>query len=148
MVIDKARELNGDLDRPRLAAIMLGAVCHDLGKPATTAEIDGRIKSPNHEAMGVARGRAKVRFGGKTGRELELEAGDVAILPAGTGHQCLKASRDFMVVGAYPPDGEYDLCRARKAARKNALDTIPQVPLPKKDPAFGTKGPLKRLWRG
>ena len=54
MVIDKARELNGDLDRPRLAAIMLGAVCHDLGKPATTAEIDGRIKSPNHEAMGVA----------------------------------------------------------------------------------------------
>ena len=53
MVIDKARELNGDLDRPRLAAIMLGAVCHDLGKPATTAMIDGRVKSPNHEAMGV-----------------------------------------------------------------------------------------------
>jgi tRNA nucleotidyltransferase (CCA-adding enzyme) len=53
MVIDKARELNGDLDRPRLAAIMLGAVCHDLGKPATTAVIDGRVKSPNHEAMGV-----------------------------------------------------------------------------------------------
>jgi tRNA nucleotidyltransferase (CCA-adding enzyme) len=53
MVIDKARELNGDLDRPRLATVMLGAVCHDLGKPMTTAEIDGRIKSPNHEAMGV-----------------------------------------------------------------------------------------------
>jgi tRNA nucleotidyltransferase (CCA-adding enzyme) len=53
MVIDKARELNGDLDRPRLTAIMLGAVCHDLGKPATTAMIDGRVKSPNHEAMGV-----------------------------------------------------------------------------------------------
>jgi len=53
MVIDKARELNSDLDRPRLATVMLGAVCHDLGKPMTTAEIDGRIKSPNHEAMGV-----------------------------------------------------------------------------------------------
>ena len=53
MVIDKARELNADLDRPRLAAVMLGAICHDLGKPATTATIDGRIKSPNHEAMGV-----------------------------------------------------------------------------------------------
>jgi tRNA nucleotidyltransferase (CCA-adding enzyme) len=53
MVIDQARRLNGDLDRPRLAAIMLGAVCHDLGKPPTTAVIDGRIKSPNHEAMGV-----------------------------------------------------------------------------------------------
>ena len=53
MVIDKARELNGDLDRPRLATIMLGAVCHDLGKPATTAVIDGRVRSPSHEAMGA-----------------------------------------------------------------------------------------------
>lgn len=53
MVIDKARQLNGDLDRPRLATVMLGAVCHDLGKPPTTAMIDGRIKSPNHEAMGI-----------------------------------------------------------------------------------------------
>ena len=53
MVIDKARELSGDLDRPRLATIMLGAVCHDIGKPSTTTVSDGRIKSPNHEAMGV-----------------------------------------------------------------------------------------------
>jgi tRNA nucleotidyltransferase (CCA-adding enzyme) len=53
MVIDQARTMNGDLDRPRLAAIMLGAICHDLGKPATTATIDGRLRSPNHEAMGV-----------------------------------------------------------------------------------------------
>ena len=45
MVIDKARQLNGDLDRPRLTTVMLGAVCHDLGKPATTAVIDGRIRS-------------------------------------------------------------------------------------------------------
>jgi tRNA nucleotidyltransferase (CCA-adding enzyme) len=53
MVIDEARRRNGDLDRPRLAAVMLGAVCHDLGKPATTALIDGRVRSPNHEAEGV-----------------------------------------------------------------------------------------------
>ncbi|MGQ0732151.1 MAG: CCA tRNA nucleotidyltransferase [Acidobacteriota bacterium] len=54
MVIDRARELNGDLDRGRLAALMLGAVCHDLGKPATTALIDGRIRSLGHEEAGVA----------------------------------------------------------------------------------------------
>ena len=53
MVIDKARELNGDLDRPRLTTVMLGAVCHDLGKPATTAFIDGRIRSIDHEQAGV-----------------------------------------------------------------------------------------------
>ena len=53
MVIDKARELNDDLDRPRLITVMLGAVCHDLGKPATTAVIDGRIRSIDHEQAGV-----------------------------------------------------------------------------------------------
>ena len=53
MVIDKARALNGDLDRPRLTTVMLGAVCHDLGKPATTAVIDGRIRSIDHEQAGV-----------------------------------------------------------------------------------------------
>ena len=33
--------------------MMLGAVCHDLGKPLTTAVIDGRIRSPGHEEQGV-----------------------------------------------------------------------------------------------
>jgi tRNA nucleotidyltransferase (CCA-adding enzyme) len=54
MVVDRARELNGDLDRARLATVMLGAVCHDLGKPATTAFVDGRIRSLDHEQAGVA----------------------------------------------------------------------------------------------
>ena len=53
MVIDEARTRNDDLDRPRLATIMLAAICHDLGKPATTAMIDGRVRSPGHEAAGV-----------------------------------------------------------------------------------------------
>ena len=54
MVIDKMRELNADLDRPKLITLMLGATCHDLGKPATTAVIGGRIRSLNHEEAGVA----------------------------------------------------------------------------------------------
>jgi tRNA nucleotidyltransferase (CCA-adding enzyme) len=54
LVIDQARRLNANLDRPRLITVMLGAVCHDLGKPATTALINGRIRSPHHEEAGVA----------------------------------------------------------------------------------------------
>jgi tRNA nucleotidyltransferase (CCA-adding enzyme) len=54
LVIDEARGRNGDLDRARLATVMLGAVCHDLGKPETTAVIEGRVRSPGHEAAGVA----------------------------------------------------------------------------------------------
>ena len=54
LVMDRARERIDGLTRPAQIAIMLGAVCHDLGKPATTATIDGRIRSLNHEEMGVA----------------------------------------------------------------------------------------------
>jgi tRNA nucleotidyltransferase (CCA-adding enzyme) len=53
MVVDKASELNHDLDRPRRITVMLGALCHDLGKPPTTAVVDGRIRSLDHEQAGV-----------------------------------------------------------------------------------------------
>jgi tRNA nucleotidyltransferase (CCA-adding enzyme) len=53
-VIDRARTRIDDLPRPQQIAVMLGAVCHDLGKPATTALIDGRIRSMDHEEQGVA----------------------------------------------------------------------------------------------
>jgi uncharacterized protein YjlB len=101
-----------------------------------------------HEALGVARGRALVRFGGDRGKPLEIAAGDAAILPAGTGHQCLWASNDFIVVGAYPNAGRYDLVRPSKVAHECALQTIPKVPPLKTDPVFGPGGPVVRLWNG
>ena len=100
-----------------------------------------------HEAMGIARGRAKVRFGGREGVEIDIFAGDVCVLPAGTGHQGLWASSDLMVVGAYPPLGKYDLCRGSKAEHAKAIAAIPDVPLPATDPVFGKQGPLITLWR-
>ncbi len=54
MVIDEARRRIGDLDHADQLIVMLGAVTHDFGKPATTALIDGRIRSLNHEEEGVA----------------------------------------------------------------------------------------------
>jgi tRNA nucleotidyltransferase (CCA-adding enzyme) len=54
MVIDQARTRIDDLERPQQIAVMLGAVCHDLGKPPTTAFVDGRIRSIDHEQAGVA----------------------------------------------------------------------------------------------
>ena len=53
LVVDQARGRIDDLPRPQQIAVMLGAVCHDFGKPATTAHIDGRIRSLNHEEMGL-----------------------------------------------------------------------------------------------
>lgn len=54
MVIDQARTRIDDLPHPQQVAVMLGAVCHDLGKPPTTAFLDGRIRSIDHEQAGVA----------------------------------------------------------------------------------------------
>ena len=100
-----------------------------------------------HEALGIARGNAWVRFGGDQGKELEISAGDVAILPAGTGHQCLSASDDFCVVGAYPPGAKMQITRPTPENHRKALTTIPQVKLPKTDPVMGEDGPLVRSWK-
>jgi uncharacterized protein YjlB len=98
-----------------------------------------------HEVLGIARGSGRVRFGGSKGRTLVLKAGDVAILPAGTGHQCLSASNDFLVVGAYPPAGVFDICKSPED-RPKALRAIPKVSRPRKDPVYGGKG-LLQIWR-
>ena len=100
-----------------------------------------------HEALGVARGHARVRFGGDEGKEIEIAAGDVAILPAGTGHQCLSASRDFCVIGAYPPGPKMQITRPTPENYQKALKTIPEVKLPRTDPVMGEDGPLVRLWK-
>jgi len=100
-----------------------------------------------HEALGVARGHARVRFGGDRGKELEISAGDVAILPAGTVHQCLSVSPDFSVVGAYPPGARMHVTLPTPEHRRQALKTIPAVKLPKTDPVMGADGPLVRLWK-
>ena len=100
-----------------------------------------------HEALGIARGHARVRFGGDAGKELEISAGDVAILPAGTGHQCLSASDDFSVVGAYPPGARMHITRPTPENYRKAQKTIPEVKLPTSDPVLGENGPLVRLWK-
>jgi uncharacterized protein YjlB len=99
-----------------------------------------------HEVLGIARGQGKVQFGGLKGRTMTVKAGDVAILPAGTGHQCLSASQDFLVVGAYPPNGTYDECTSSEHHNK-ALRTIPKVARPRQDPVYGGRGPLLTAWR-
>ena len=53
MVVDEARKLIDELDHARRVAVMLGALCHDLGKPPTTEFVDGRTRSRGHDEAGV-----------------------------------------------------------------------------------------------
>ena len=99
-----------------------------------------------HEVLGIARGQARVQFGGSKGKVVPLIAGDVVVLPAGTGHKRLSGSRDLLVVGAYPPRGEYDEPGPDKVSHEEALERIAKVPLPRQDPLYGGEGPLPKRW--
>jgi tRNA nucleotidyltransferase (CCA-adding enzyme) len=57
IIRDESRELS---EQERLQ-VMLGALCHDLGKPATTERADGRIRSLGHEKAGEEPARALLK---------------------------------------------------------------------------------------
>lgn len=103
--------------------------------------------STAHEVLGFARGEAKLMLGGEAplGQELTVRAGDVVVLPCGTGHCRLSASDDFLVIGAYALNQNWDLCRAAPDAF--AIERMRTLPFPNQDPVVGLKGPLTRLWR-
>ena len=56
MVIDEAakmiRQRARKFTEDEKLAVMVGSLCHDFGKPATTKKMDGRIRSLGHEAAG------------------------------------------------------------------------------------------------
>jgi uncharacterized protein YjlB len=103
--------------------------------------------STAHEVLGIARGEARVRFGGAGGRVLAVRPGDVVVIPAGVGHQNLGSSPDLLVVGAYPGGAGWDLCYGKPEERPRVLENIARVPLPTADPVYGGDGPLLEHWR-
>jgi uncharacterized protein YjlB len=104
--------------------------------------------STAHEVLGVASGHARVILGGESGQALTVEAGDVLVLPAGTGHCRIEESDDFVVVGAYPTGQEnYDIQRADAQSHKESVDRIKAVSQPTADPVTGREGVLLEAWR-
>jgi uncharacterized protein YjlB len=139
-----------------------GAVADAAGDPAVFERLFARNRwsggwrngifpyhhyhSTAHEVLGIARGRATVRFGGAEGQTVEVAAGDVVVVPAGVGHKNEGASGDLLVVGAYPDGRGPDLCTGEPGERPQALEAVRRVPLPAADPVAGADGPLMRLW--
>ena len=100
-----------------------------------------------HEVLGIARGTARVEFGGAKGRIVSVKAGDVVVLPAGTGHRRIAASRDLLVVGAYPSPGKYDEPTPEQRDHAKAVRSIAKVSVPRRDPVYGAAGPLLTNWK-
>jgi uncharacterized protein YjlB len=102
--------------------------------------------STAHEVLGIAAGGTEVMLGGPSGQELEVRAGDVLVLPAGTGHRRVGSLAGLLVVGAYPRGQDWDLRRGDPAEHDEVLANIARVPLPETDPVGGPTGSLVELW--
>lgn len=100
--------------------------------------------STAHEALGVAAGTATLTIGGPGGRDIRVEPGDALVLPTGTGHSSIKASDDFVVVGAYPQGQDWDICR--EAPSEEARQRMAALPVPGADPIEGHTGALTERW--
>jgi len=144
-------------NNPRLPALLFrGAVA--AGDPAAAEALFARNGWPPawrngiypyhhyhpdaHEALAIACGTIRVMLGGEGGKALDLAAGDVVVLPAGTGHRNLGASPDLLVVGAYPEGQSPTEYRGRPGEHDRAVPQITAVPDPRTEPVGGGSWPL------
>ncbi|MCA0971901.1 cupin domain-containing protein [Halobacillus litoralis] len=102
--------------------------------------------SKTHEVLAVLEGAATITLGGPQGKVIDIEKGDVLILPAGVAHKNQGASDDFKVLGAYPFGKPFDLKTGEKHEYEQAIQEIPDAPYPTADPLLGRNGTLMELW--
>lgn len=104
--------------------------------------------STAHEVLGIVRGTARLAFGNESGVTVEVEVGDVAVIPAGVRHCNSGSSEDFLLAGAYPRGQSWNLRTGEPGERPEVIENIRRVPLPEADPLFGNEGLLVEYWAG
>ena len=77
---------------------------------------------------------------------VNLQTGDVAIIPAGVSHRKVDEADGFTCLGAYPEGQDWDMNYGKEEERERALENIRKTPMPENDPLYGSDGPLNKNW--
>ncbi|API88005.1 hypothetical protein BKP56_01050 [Marinilactibacillus sp. 15R] len=106
--------------------------------------------SNTHEVLACISGEASVQLGGSNGKIIKFTTGDVVLLPAGTAHKRVKASKDFKIIGAYPDGKNYNTYRSEDVTSDEQYQRLKQeiknVPVPTLDPVQSKGGAVKKYW--
>jgi uncharacterized protein YjlB len=102
--------------------------------------------STSHEVLGIYSGKALLHLGGENGQKVNVQAGDILVIPAGVGHKNL-VSDQLGIVGAYPDGRSWDVNKGLPGERPQTDKNIAAVPLPSTDPLLGKEGGLLKHWR-
>lgn len=107
--------------------------------------------SNTHEVLACVSGEASVQLGGSNGKIIKFSRGDVLLLPAGTAHKRIKASKDFKIVGAYPNGIKYNTYKPEDVSSddeyKRIKQEIKKVSVPALDPVQSKGGAVKKYWK-
>ncbi|KAH8592342.1 hypothetical protein B0O99DRAFT_630326 [Bisporella sp. PMI_857] len=125
-------------------------------KRGTWGSIEIRHFHPNsHECYGIFRGTSTLLIGqgkldARGGKRITVTAGDVIVLPAGTGHSSVESTEDYRYVGVYPKGCPRwrNMYGDRPVRELGLRAEIEAVEVPTHDPVSGVDGPLPRLWNG
>jgi uncharacterized protein YjlB len=100
-----------------------------------------------HEALACVSGSARIGFGGDHGIKVDVETGDVCVIPAGVGHRRLSSSSDFQMAGGYPPGQEGNIVRPGDLDDAMIAKEIAALALPQTDPVSGRDDGVVAIWR-
>lgn len=103
--------------------------------------------SITHEVMAIYDGKTTLLLGGESGIKMEVEKGDVLLLPAGVAHKNLGEHNQIKCVGAYPYGENYDMKYGTPDERPLADENIRRAALPTLDPVFGEEGEMSKYWK-
>lgn len=103
--------------------------------------------SITHEVLGISKGKTILLLGGEHGVKIEVEKGDVIIIPAGVAHKNLGKKNNIVCIGAYPEGKDYDMNYGKASERPNADKNVKNVMKPETDPVFGKAGGIAEHWK-